>query len=228
MRLRMGGGMKPVVVGVISKKMCESRLQPKKTDQQLEAIFLTAPKFRAEQAVLVEGPQLSYVQCICPSSQSLREVLVNKVATTMADLDVIQTFPLPTGYTRSLMLPLEQNPVAVRVLPALIPSDPSLVSWSIYSHDYHQVYAFDGSMGYIDFLLHHCVKELGVAALVDYALFIHTKPLIFGQATVVFSGSAAPPKGYKFFFSRVLCSKEMVKLFAELQQGYASPIKRAA
>ena len=65
----------------------------------------------------------------------------------------------------------------------------------------------DREATFTDLLLMHCKTQVGFTGRIDYSIYIYQKPLVFGVAVT--------RGGQSFFFSRVLCSKEMAKLWSQ-------------
>jgi hypothetical protein len=198
--------MKPAIVGVISHRMCLRRTQKNKTQEQapLEAAFLPPPKVKAENVVLIiQGGDSECVRQ--KEGGGIKELLLSR---RPQELDTIKGVRIPPGCFHGLQFPLRPPSLRVSVLPALFYADSGLVSWSVYSRDYQQTYALEASMSYVDFLLHHCVQELGITGRIDYTLLIYSNPFLFGQATLT-SGREAV---YSFCFARVLCCRDVAML----------------
>jgi len=188
-------------------------------------------------------PYRSYNNSKSIKKTLLTELVMANSITSKKEMDILENIEIPSqGFIANLEIPLAMHSVSLRILPSVsvndseamqsdvgnsIPSDQDVVPWTIYhgqeempvglplhSQDY-RVFSFHENIGITDFLTVCCSKVLNVIGRIDYILYIQHKPLVFGYAIVTPSDKKKTPSPkLSFFFSRVLCSKEMVKLLA--------------
>lgn len=161
-----------------------------------------------ERAVIVDG---TLAACIgrTYSADLIKNTMLKVYITTAKDRDIAAGITIPNGFVEKLCFPFKLRPIIVSILPTLAFSGEStLVPWTIYAMDDREkqqiVIEAPENMNYVDFLLWYAS---GHRARIDYSIFIYTKPLLFGQATL-HGGRASP--SISFFFARVLSCKEML------------------
>ena len=211
--------------GVISQNLCIRRAKYSSADTKdlllalpLDAILLQNKpmhhehKLLLERAILVDG---NLALCI-PRGQSadrIKTTLLQGYLATPKDWDIAAGICIPSGFVRQLCFPFTTKPVSISVLPTLAfniahtnnnHEDNALVPWTLYTPGDldQQIIKAPENLSYVEFLLHYASEH---KVRIDYSIFIYTKPLLFGQATL-----HCHPSPRTFYFARIISCKELL------------------
>jgi len=234
--------MKPVLLGVISKNLCIKKASSTSStisfsnkggnyddieffdnldissSSSVRALKeQTNKKFHLERAILVNGEMAISLTCT-ESTEVIKHSLLKKYITDAKDFEIAAGIRIPRGFTEKIHFPFKIHPVTINVLPILATfgTESSVsVPWTIYipNSQNQLVIEAPNTMNYIDFLLSYAAKH---QARIDYSIFIYSKPLIFGQATLIYhkehgSDVSNGSNASGFFFARILSCKELIE-----------------
>ena len=239
----------PILMGTISKNMCQARMhgKPKKMGEKqccllsslLEDEGVSKQKQELVLLVSVLGHQqnskkrtetiLFMNRAYHAHPTAIKRVLTREFAMSIEDIQVFEKATLLPGFVISLHFPLPDCPLSVSILPSLSQGPTyaedslsyrhtesghhDLVPWSIFhwmTPPSYQRFALDANLSYTEFLISYCTDVLHQKGRIDYHIYLCHNPVIFGLAHISCENKG---ESHTFFFSRILCSKEMSKLY---------------
>jgi hypothetical protein len=226
----------PVLMGVISKRLCmrhaakqDQAAETKMEDEPALSLLYDndfcllephqvhkksspnhkrrqQPVLVRERAILVDG-RVALCVARTHSPELFKNALLKIYVTHPKDWDIAQGITMSNGFVHPLCFPFKARSIIVSMLPALsFGTDcASAVPWTVYApaDAVEHVLEVPSHMDHVAFLLRYAARH---RTRIDYALFLHTKPLLFGQATL---HPASPPM--TFFFARMLSCKELLQ-----------------
>lgn len=185
-------------------------------------------KVHLERAILIDG-EMTICLGLKESAEIIKTSLLKVYLKEAKDFEIASGIRIPQGFVDKIYFPFKTHPVTLNILPILsfgIDTSSVSVPWSIYSpnnnnnnsdqqQQQQHVIEAPESMNYVDFLLCYAAKH---QTRIDYSIFIYSKPLIFGQATLVYKTNGSNNSTSNFFFARILSCKDLIehKLLANI------------
>ena len=163
-------------------------------------------KVLLERAILVDG-EAALCMGRSQSADLVKNTLLKTYITTSKDWDIAAGICIPTGFTGGLSFPFVLRTVTVSLLPTLAFHNPDAqVPWSVFvpGAQGQRIIPASEELNHVEFLLQYASKH---KARIDYSIFIYTKPLLLGQATIMAESAAGRQT---FLFARILSCKELL------------------